>query len=181
MESRSESNNITHADGSTAVETPSVGLPETAAGSATRTPGRKQHVGSFIAGMVVAFALVAAGAGIYAAVNREGGTETIVGTFTLIGGDSVSTLGGDCRGRGGYSDINSGTEVRLVADGELVAVTRLGHGQGASGRCTYSFSLDAPKGHKFYEVSVGRRGSFTYTWEELTTEGAIAYVLGGDN
>ena len=106
--------------------------------------------------------------------------------------------GGPCAGQGGYSDINAGTEVRLEGDGVLIAVTRLGQGlfgpapprqfYGPSNNfemprkieCRFTFELEVEPGHRFYKVEVGRRGQYSYTYEEITLPGMVSYTLGKD-
>jgi hypothetical protein len=103
----------------------------------------------------------------------------VSGTFMLVS-DRVSS---SCRGEGGYSDINAGTEVRLTSGaGEILDVTRLGsHStpEFLSGTgCVFRFVLAVPPGYDFYTVEVGRRGSFTYTYAEITREGQLEYSIG---
>lgn len=93
--------------------------------------------------------------------------------------------GDDCEGQGGYSDINQGTEVRLLSDGKLLDVTRLGMGTlgqkptiGAKMACTFEFTLNVPGGHEFYTVEIGRRGSNSYRASEILAPNTLSYSLG---
>jgi hypothetical protein len=106
--------------------------------------------------------------------------------------------GGPCQGQGGYSDINAAAEVRLKGDGLVIDVARLGQGHfgpapprqfyGPSNNfemprnieCRFTFELEVEPGHRFYTVEVGRRGQYSYTYEEITLPGAISYTLGKD-
>lgn len=97
-------------------------------------------------------------------------TKTAAMTFTLVPGAAAwSASQGSCAGIGGYADIGPATEVRLSADGKLMDVAHLGIGDSSAGNgsCVYSFTLKAESGHKFYSIEPGRRGSVTYTWEQL--------------
>ncbi len=104
---------------------------------------------------------------------------TVEGVFALAS-DRVTP---SCRGEGGYSDITPGTEVLLTSGtGDILDVTRLGDAAepeylGSSG-CVYTFELSVPRGHEYYTVEVGSRGSFTYTFEEITDEGTLMYSMG---
>lgn len=114
--------------------------------------------------------------------------RTIEGTFTLI--DDTRDLGSapfegsSCQGSGGYADIAAGMDVVISSKGKTLAVARFSPGRfskfaGATGHCLFNFTLkDVPGGRDFYEVKVGRRGTKTYTWDELTTPGQLAYEIG---
>lgn len=133
---------------------------------------------------VVAFWVVIAGlagGGYWLWTNHQDVNEDklVAGTFTLTAESGTWTIDRECRGTGGYSDIAAGQQVRLMSDGKLLDVQTLGSGRAElSYQCVYSFTLKVPKGHKFYDVSVGRRGNVTYTYEQLTKPGILALSLG---
>lgn len=92
-----------------------------------------------------------------------------------------------CSGSGGYNDLSGGMEVRLYGDGTLVDFDRISPGvlsrQAAEKwigvrACTFTFSLDVPEGYRFYSVELGRRGEFTYTFDEIVASEALAYTIG---
>jgi len=118
-------------------------------------------------------------------------TVHVVGTFLLkqsaptnIGPPSVSpTATPTCKGRGGYNDIAAGMEVVLSADGSTLSVGRFSPGKVVSltqfqEQCQFSFELDVPEGHDFYNVKVGRRGDRNYTFPEITSGGALEFTIG---
>ncbi len=118
---------------------------------------------------------------------------SVIGTFTLIQ-DNVSAIatqvvptryptGGACEGRGGYSDVRTGMEVLLLDGTTTVAVGRFGSGKIRSASqfeniCVFTYTLEVPYGQKFYTVKIGKRGERTYTYEELTTPGALSHEMG---
>lgn len=99
---------------------------------------------------------------------------------------SEPVAGKPCHGVGGYSDLRAGMQVQLTADGKTLDVATITDGTfGAriseySGLtpCTFSFTLDVPPGHEFYTVAMGRRGERTYSFDELTTPGTLAFEIG---
>lgn len=88
-----------------------------------------------------------------------------------------------CAGRGGYDDIQEGMEVVVSSDGTTLAVGRFSagvHGDVtlAYEECQFTFEVAVPEGSDFYTVKLGRRGERTYTWDELTTPGNLAFEIG---
>lgn len=147
------------ADGSSALNT--------SIGTSSAKSGRKKLV-------VVLVALFAVLGALIFWSQREPSTENVTGKFTLVGSDFGGTwnLDEDCEGRGGYSDIGSSTQVVVENQtGVILARTTLGifaQFQSNVGRsCTWSFSLDIPKGEEFYVLSVGSRGDMVYSFEDL--------------
>ena len=113
----------------------------------------------------------------------------VVGTFILkqepfrSGLFTTPTPAPSCKGRGGYSDIAPGMEVVLSADGATLAVGRFSEGKVKSvtqyqEQCEFTFEFDVPEGHAFYNVKVGRRGDRNYTFGEITSGGALDFVIG---
>jgi hypothetical protein len=105
-------------------------------------------------------------------------TVTVSGTFVLTDTrpvadvTSIATDGASCEGTGGYSDIGSNTQLFVKnGKGEILATTSLGKGHGSEVTCTFSFSFPATEGQDRYVVSVGRRGEFSYTFDQLRTQG----------
>lgn len=123
----------------------------------------------------VAILLVVVGA-LYVVFVRGEDERAVHGTFMI----TTDNLSDTCHGEGGYSDIHPGTEVRLIGDEGLLDVTRLGSALEPvriSTGCIFTFTLHVPRGHRFYTVEVGRRGSFNYTWDEITSE-RLSYSIG---
>lgn len=100
---------------------------------------------------------------------------TVTGTFVLIdsaGVDGIMSDGSSCQGADGYSDVNPGTPVTLKnGQGQTLTTTNLGAGKGDAGNCTFTFTLPVTEGQDRYVLSVGRRGEFTYTFEQLVAKG----------
>lgn len=108
-------------------------------------------------------------------------TEEITGTFLLISSNSIDSSGNTCSGSGGYSDLSASTQVTVTNDAEeTLARTRLGPGETLStAGCLFKFSFEITEGEDSYVVSVGRRGEFAYSWDEITEEDAISFSMGG--
>ena len=104
----------------------------------------------------------------------------ILGSFTL---QSTSTGGSDsnCRGTGGYDDINSGLSV-TVRDGSggVLATGRLGDGKRPKvARCTFGYSVGGLPEVDFYSIEIGRRGELTYSFEEMENNNwEVSSILG---
>ncbi|MFZ0831771.1 MAG: DUF732 domain-containing protein [Mycobacterium sp.] len=105
-------------------------------------------------------------------------TATLSGTFVLIDTksntdiSSIASDGTSCEGTYGYSDIGRDTQVTLKnGKGEILATTVLGEGRSGDVNCTFSFSFPVTEGEDRYVVSVGRRGDFSYTFNQLQRQG----------
>lgn len=98
--------------------------------------------------------------------------------FPRLGTVATYTAGAlQCAGTGGFSDIREGLQVKLTADGKTLDVQSLAQGVPRQEGCRFLFTLKVPKGHKFYEVSMGRRGEFSYSWDQITAH-ALTLTLG---
>lgn len=84
---------------------------------------------------------------------------------------------GVCAGRGGFDDINAGTDV-VVTDSTstTVAIGKLGTGQPVidpsdstrATSCLFTFDIkDAPSGRGFYGIEVGHRGRVQFPEAKL--------------
>lgn len=102
-------------------------------------------------------------------------TTTVSGTFVLsdsAGADGIAADGKTCQGANGYADVGNSTPVTVKnGKGETLATTSLGPGKGDTANCTFSFSFPATEGQDRYVVSIGRRGDFSYTFEQLQHRG----------
>ena len=102
-------------------------------------------------------------------------TVTVSGTFVLIdsaGMGAITSDGASCVGAEGYSDIGHDTPVAVKnGKGEILATTTLGQGTGSTANCTFSFGFPVTEGQDRYVVSVGRRGEFSCTFEQLQARG----------
>jgi hypothetical protein len=106
-------------------------------------------------------------------------TVTVSGTFVLIdsAGMAIASDGASCEGADGYSDIGHDTPVAVKSDkGEILATTSLGKGKGSAANCTFSFSFPVTEGQEGYVVSVGHRGEFSYTFEQLRARGVQIHL-----
>ncbi|WP_123025773.1 DUF732 domain-containing protein [Mycolicibacterium stellerae] len=91
---------------------------------------------------------------------------------------SITSEEGKCHGVHGYSDIGSGTQVMVKnGKGEILASTSLGEGHGDEINCRFAFSFPITEGQDRYVVSVGRRGEFSYSFEQLR-RGSVEIHLG---
>lgn len=103
-------------------------------------------------------------------------TFTTTGTLLLAASTSVLNLDDvNCEGMGGYSDIRSGAQLVITdQSGTIVATASLATGKligsGYTRQCQFSFTAkDVPKGHSFYGVQLGRRGSMQYSEAQLSS------------
>ena len=105
-------------------------------------------------------------------------TVTVSGTFVLTDTksnadiSSIASDGTSCEGTDGYSDMGRDTQVTVKnGKGEILATTSLGEGRGGDVTCTFSFSFPVTEGQDRYVVSVGHRGDFSYTFNQLQRQG----------
>jgi hypothetical protein len=102
-------------------------------------------------------------------------TVTASGVFVLTdsaGVNAINVDGATCEGADGYSDVKASTPVVVTnGKGDVLATTSLGPGKGDGAQCTFSFNFPATEGQDRYVVSVGRRGAFTYTFGQLSSQG----------
>ena len=119
------------------------------------------------------YSLIAIGAAALFATACAGAPkgQTISGTFQLVDKD-ISRLGQECRGTGGYSDIQSGLDVIIKSgSGNIIAKGNLGSdnykGEYSRVTCNFPFSIGRIPKSKFYTIEVGRRGALTYSYDEL--------------
>jgi hypothetical protein len=107
-------------------------------------------------------------------------TATISGIFVLIdsaGDEAIALDGPSCQGTGGYSDVGRDTPVVVKnGKGEILASTALGAGKKGEANCTFSFSFPLTEGQDRYVVSVGHRGEFIYTFDQLRAHGVAIHL-----
>ncbi|RDH79285.1 DUF732 domain-containing protein [Mycolicibacterium moriokaense] len=109
-------------------------------------------------------------------------TATASGTFVLMDTSheyvsSIATDGTKCHGTHGYSDIGSGTQVIVKnGKGEILASASLGDGHGDDSNCRFSFSFPITEGQDRYVLSVGHRGEFSYSFEQLRRGGVEIHL-----
>lgn len=142
---------------------------------------------SKIAASAATIALVMSPA--YANPNTTNISEgySIKGNLSLI---TSSGLGSDseCKGYKGYSDIYGGQQI-LIKDGkgEVIAVGSLGKGvrdsQYPNVACNLSIIVNNIPHSDFYQIVLGsgRRGSLTYSKQELQTKQWSVDVLLSDD
>jgi hypothetical protein len=105
------------------------------------------------------------------------------GTFVLIDTrkeyvSSITSDGTKCHGTQGYSDVGGGTQVIVKnGRGEILTSTSLGDGHGDDVNCRFAFTFPITEGQDRYVLSVGHRGEFSYSFEQLQ-RGAIEIHLG---
>lgn len=108
-------------------------------------------------------------------------TKRVTGTFEILDSDSHdNTIGGACEGDGGYGDLNSATAVIVRnSEGDEVARTALGSGSPTGLTiCEFTFTFELKEGEETYILSIGDRGEFSYSWNEITLPGAVALTIG---
>jgi hypothetical protein len=100
---------------------------------------------------------------------------TAAGTFVLMDSNglaAIATYETSCEGANGYSDVGRDTPVTVKnGKNEILATTTLGQGTGDSATCTFSFSFPVTEGEDRYVVSIGRRGDFNFTFNQLRAHG----------
>lgn len=100
---------------------------------------------------------------------------TVNGDLTLSG--SGTKDGAACSGNEMYGDIAQGTQI-VVSDpeGTIVAVGTLGDGTTKGPDCVFPFTVEhVPKMEKFYGITLGQRGTLTYTPDQMK-EGLHLYL-----
>ena len=112
------------------------------------------------------------------------GTMTLDNGFIPSGSDANAKVGRNCRGEGGYDDIQEGTQVTVRDETDAIIGTgRLSQGKltasGFFGKCRFEFTIrDVPEAG-FYTIEVSRRGGLTYSAEELDgLSWMVAFTLG---
>ncbi|MEV0269349.1 hypothetical protein AB0H43_11265 [Hamadaea sp. NPDC050747] len=100
---------------------------------------------------------------------------TVTGDLTLA--DSGTKDGAVCSGNEMYGDITPGTQIVVSdAEGTVVAVGTLGEGISKGSDCVFPFTIEhVPKAQKFYGLTLGQRGTLTYTPKQLK-EGLHLYL-----
>jgi Protein of unknown function (DUF732) len=90
---------------------------------------------------------------------------------------SIASDEGKCHGVHGYSDIGGGTQVMVKnGKGEILASASLGEGHGDEVNCRFAFSFPITDGQDRYVVSVGHRGEFSYSFEQLRRGGVEIHL-----
>ena len=94
--------------------------------------------------------------------------------------------GEPCSGRGGYSDMGTGTQV-VVKDGNG-SVIATGHPTGGTatitdtgeeGTCIFSWNVEGVPDSDFYSVEVSHRGAITYSKADMESNNwTLALALG---
>lgn len=107
-------------------------------------------------------------------------SATVSGVFVLtdsLGTQAITVDGTSCEGVDGYADIGPSTTVTVKnGEGELLTTTALGAGTGDAASCTFSFTFPITEGQDRYVVSVGRRGDFAYSFEQLRSRGVQIHL-----
>ena len=84
-----------------------------------------------------------------------------------------------CSGTGGFDDITAGMQI-VVEDtsGRILGSATLDYGHVEDGDCVFDFSIQVPRS-EFYTLTSGRRGSLTYSFEDLENSNwGVALTLG---
>lgn len=125
-------------------------------------------------------------AGATPAAEPAAAVREIRGGVALSGPDNVwgrFQPGAECRGDGGYRDIDEGAPVRVIdGAGNVVATARIGAGsiQDRPGfqTCLFVFAVDLPAAD-FYEFEVAGRAGPTFSRAEMEANGwVVALSIG---
>ncbi|MFJ9638657.1 hypothetical protein [Streptomyces sp. NPDC101178] len=141
----------------------------------------KKRLSSLLAGVLGLVVGAGAVGGTWAVIaNQEPPaptTFTLTGAFALTDGATEDDEG--CSGTGGYDDIAEGASVTVYnGAGEIAATGNLGTATYVAGICLFDVSIgDVPKGEKFYQVEVSRRGKIQLTAKEAES-GDFSATLG---
>lgn len=107
-------------------------------------------------------------------------TVKVSGIFVLtdsLGAEGIAVDGSSCTGNSGYSDIGPDTDVTVKnGKGEILTTTTLGRGTGGSAECRFTFAFPVTEGEDLYIVSVGRRGEFRYSFDQLRSRGVQVHL-----
>ena len=92
-------------------------------------------------------------------------------------------IGGDCSDGAisdGYKDLRSGAKVTVKdGGGKTIGLGELGPGKIVASACKFTFTVLNIPAADFYEVEVGRRGSLTFSHDEMEkNEWKVAFSLG---
>lgn len=107
---------------------------------------------------------------------------SVSGTFVLIDTSdpefsSITSDGAVCEGTKGYADIGAHTPVAVTnGKGETLATTSLQPGNGSTATCTFAFKFSVTEGQDRYVVTVGHRGDFSYTFDQLQRDGVEIHL-----
>jgi Protein of unknown function (DUF732) len=90
---------------------------------------------------------------------------------------AIATDGPSCEGAYGFSDVGQGTQVIVRnGKGEILAATALDQGKTGTAVCTFSFGFPVTDGQDHYIVSVGSRGEFSYSFDQLLSRGVQIHL-----
>jgi Protein of unknown function (DUF732) len=107
-------------------------------------------------------------------------TADISGVFVLTDTaqtGAIATAGESCQGANGYSDVGQGTPVVVRnSKGEILATATLEEGKTGDAVCRFDFGFPVTEGQDRYVVSVGRRGEFSYSFDQLLTRGVQIHL-----
>jgi hypothetical protein len=108
---------------------------------------------------------------------------TVSGTFVLIDttsdpvSSSIASDGTRCEGTKGYADIGAHTPVAVTnGKGQTLATTSLEQGHGGTATCSFAFTFSVTEGQDRYVVTVGHRGDFSYTFDQLQRHGVEIHL-----
>lgn len=107
-----------------------------------------------------------------------------INSWAFVLGGSCGSLNvstsGICSGAGGYSDIGSGTVIRVVTDGaEELGIGKLSDGKGATildwdiggdgweTECKFQWSVEVPEVSTDYRITISDRGERSYAYQDL--------------
>jgi len=143
-----------------------IGRPPTAADQPVMATPKRGKRGLVIAITAVTVLFVGAGAIAYGFLAP--GTVTVTGSLELT---DARTAKASCIGRGGYSDIHTGTQVIVTdATGSTLALGRLTDGELTSDLdvCRYEFKVTGiPGGHDFYGIEIGHRSRIQRSRDDI--------------
>lgn len=148
-------------------------------------PWWRQPLVLLVAGVVLILAVAITIITVFAG----GSSRDLKVSFSLDDFGGSSSCAG---GHGGYSDLGPGTDVVVKDDGgHIIGTAQLGDGKSTSmssatghdgvGGCIWNTTVkDLPSGKDYYQISVGRRGTETYSKAQLDkAKWALDLSIGG--
>ena len=125
------------------------------------------------------------------------GNRMLVGAIDLFAewpdsmqmSDARAGGGTACSGDGGYGDLRAGTTVTVRDEhGTIIGAGTLDQGwtddaipaeEGTRVSCVFTFAIEVPDDREFYVIEQGRRGSLTYSRQDMDEHGWYLFLTLG--
>lgn len=119
----------------------------------------------------------------YAIAQNAQNNDTLTGHLELISSGMGVNSKGECYGRGGFNDMTGQIPVIIRNEsGTIIATGETDAGkqpkEHSTVRCIFNFRVKNIPRSLFYSVEIGRRGSKTYSRQQLEDQGwDLRFVL----